>query len=59
MQCVDPTCRVQQHIACVITERPVEGIPPVPSLFYCEICRIKRADPYVPCISLLNSTKYI
>lgn len=47
IQCVDPTCRVQQHIACVITERPVEGIPPVPSLFYCETCRIERADPFL------------
>uniref|UniRef100_A0A7N2MEP6 SAP domain-containing protein n=1 Tax=Quercus lobata TaxID=97700 RepID=A0A7N2MEP6_QUELO len=45
IQCVDPTCRVQQHIGCVIiSEKPME-IPPIPSLFYCATCRIKRADP--------------
>ncbi|XP_050250187.1 E3 SUMO-protein ligase SIZ1-like isoform X1 [Quercus robur] len=46
IQCVDPTCRVQQHIGCVIiSEKPME-IPPIPSLFYCATCRIKRADPF-------------
>jgi hypothetical protein len=51
VQCVDPGCHVLQHIGCVIIpDKSGEGIPPVPPLFYCEICRIKRADPYVPCI---------
>jgi hypothetical protein len=39
---------VWQHISCVIIpEKPMEGSPPVPELFYCEICRLTRADPYV------------
>jgi len=25
----------------------MEGIPPVPDKFYCELCRLSRADPYV------------
>lgn len=25
----------------------MDGIPPVPDKFYCEICRLDRADPYV------------
>ncbi|KAG6669904.1 hypothetical protein CIPAW_01G275100 [Carya illinoinensis] len=46
IQCVDPRCQVQQHIGCVIVpEKPFS--PPVP-LFYCEMCRIKRADPTNP-----------
>ncbi|KAK4578885.1 hypothetical protein RGQ29_028808 [Quercus rubra] len=48
IQCVDPTCQVQQHTGCVIiSEKPMEEIPPIPSLFYCETCRIKRADPFL------------
>ncbi|XP_028082608.1 E3 SUMO-protein ligase SIZ1-like [Camellia sinensis] len=44
IQCVDPQCRVLQHISCVIIpEQCSEGIP---SQFYCEICRIRRADPF-------------
>ncbi|XP_028126981.1 E3 SUMO-protein ligase SIZ1-like isoform X15 [Camellia sinensis] len=45
IQCVDPQCRVLQHISCVIIpEQCSEGIP---SQFYCEICRINRADPFL------------
>jgi len=46
LQCIDSKCQVQQHISCVIfTEIPMESEhPPV---FYCETCRIERADPYV------------
>lgn len=48
IKCEDPLCQVWQHIGCVIIpENPVEGVPPeIPSHFYCEICRIKRADPF-------------
>ena len=46
LQCIDSKCQVQQHISCVIfTENPMDSErPPV---FYCETCRIERADPYV------------
>ncbi|KAI8563869.1 hypothetical protein RHMOL_Rhmol03G0142500 [Rhododendron molle] len=41
-----PECLVFQHICCVIIQEEYsEGIPPIPALFYCEICRIRRADP--------------
>ena len=48
LQCEDPRCHVWQHISCVIVpEKPMEGSPSVPELFYCELCRLSRADPYV------------
>ncbi|KAJ6767879.1 ZINC FINGER MIZ DOMAIN-CONTAINING PROTEIN [Salix koriyanagi] len=45
IQCIDSKCQVQQHISCVIfTENPMDSErPPV---FYCETCRIARADPF-------------
>ncbi|CAL0334048.1 unnamed protein product [Lupinus luteus] len=47
VKCDDPRCHVWQHISCVIIpEKPVEGIPPVPDKFYCELCRLSRADPF-------------
>ncbi|ESR49501.1 hypothetical protein CICLE_v10031116mg [Citrus x clementina] len=47
IQCVDPRCLVQQHISCVIIpEKPMEEIRLLPPLFFCETCRIKRADPF-------------
>ncbi|CAD5166671.1 E3 SUMO-protein ligase SIZ1 [Musa acuminata AAA Group] len=48
IQCEDPRCRVWQHIGCVIMpEGTLEGASPeLPPRFYCEICRIKRADPF-------------
>ncbi|KAF9590980.1 hypothetical protein IFM89_000525 [Coptis chinensis] len=49
LQCDDPRCQVWQHINCVIIpEKPMEGAPnpPVPLQFYCEICRLNRADPF-------------
>ncbi|KAF5467150.1 hypothetical protein F2P56_017007 [Juglans regia] len=60
IQCVDPSCQVQQHIGCVIVpERPLEGSPPVP-LFYCEMCRIKRADPFwVTVVHILSPVKLV
>ncbi|KAE8700236.1 E3 SUMO-protein ligase SIZ1 [Hibiscus syriacus] len=46
--CEDQRCQVWQHIGCVIIpEKPMEGNPPVPDLFYCEICRLSRADPFL------------
>ncbi|XP_043811984.1 E3 SUMO-protein ligase SIZ1 isoform X3 [Manihot esculenta] len=47
IKCEDPRCRVWQHIGCVIIpEKPIEGNLQVPDLFYCEICRLCRADPF-------------
>ncbi|XVF69393.1 hypothetical protein PTKIN_Ptkin11bG0078400 [Pterospermum kingtungense] len=47
IKCEDPKCQVWQHIGCVIIpEKPMEGNPPFPDLFYCEICRLSRADPF-------------
>ncbi|KAH1224959.1 E3 SUMO-protein ligase SIZ1 [Glycine max] len=47
VKCDDPRCHVWQHISCVIIpEKPTEGIPPVPDKFYCELCRLTRADPF-------------
>ncbi|KQK11836.1 E3 SUMO-protein ligase SIZ1 isoform X2 [Brachypodium distachyon] len=41
-------CQVQQHMACVlIPEKPTEGlVPEVPAHFYCQLCRLSRADPF-------------
>ncbi|KAL6905787.1 hypothetical protein ACP4OV_003388 [Aristida adscensionis] len=46
--CIDPECNVWQHVSCVIIpEKPGESIPPeLSSCFYCEMCRISRADPF-------------
>ncbi|CAN6556920.1 unnamed protein product [Malus baccata var. baccata] len=47
IKCEDPRCQVWQHMGCVIVpEKPMEGNPPVPELFYCELCRLSRADPF-------------
>ncbi|PPE00972.1 hypothetical protein GOBAR_DD01935 [Gossypium barbadense] len=47
IQCEDPTCQVWQHIGCVIIpEKPTEGNPALPDFFCCELCRLKRADPF-------------
>ncbi|XP_030962493.1 E3 SUMO-protein ligase SIZ1 isoform X2 [Quercus lobata] len=47
IKCEDSRCNVWQHIGCVIIpEKPMEGSPPVPDKFYCEICRLSRADPF-------------
>lgn len=46
IQCEDPRCCCWQHTSCVlIPEEAVEAKPPVPDVFYCEICRLNRADP--------------
>eukprot|EP01018_Ginkgo_biloba_P009947 Gb_29862 [translate_table: standard] len=48
IQCDDSKCGVWQHLACVvIPEKAVEGVQAdVPSQFYCEVCRVNRADPF-------------
>ncbi|KAI3461455.1 hypothetical protein Pfo_018118 [Paulownia fortunei] len=48
IKCEDPRCNVWQHIGCVvIPEKPMEGVlPNPPETFYCEICRLSRADPF-------------
>ncbi|KAI3942898.1 hypothetical protein MKW92_020885 [Papaver armeniacum] len=47
IQCEDPRCQVWQHIGCVIIpDKPTERVPPIPPQFFCEICRIDRADPF-------------
>ncbi|GFP81000.1 e3 sumo-protein ligase siz1 [Phtheirospermum japonicum] len=47
IKCEDPRCNEWQHIACVvIPEKPMDGVlPNPPETFYCEICRLKQADP--------------
>ncbi|KNA10468.1 hypothetical protein SOVF_144200 [Spinacia oleracea] len=46
VQCLDPDCNVWQHSSCVIIpEKPLEKIS-MPIHFLCEICRVKRADPF-------------
>lgn len=37
-----------QHVGCVIIpEKPTDGVPPAPpEIFFCEICRLRRADPF-------------
>ncbi|TKY48501.1 E3 SUMO-protein ligase SIZ1 [Spatholobus suberectus] len=47
IKCEDTRCHVSQHINCVIIpENPMDEIPQVPNKFYCEICRLNRADPF-------------
>ncbi|PKA62669.1 E3 SUMO-protein ligase SIZ1 [Apostasia shenzhenica] len=48
LQCEDHSCQVWQHLNCVmIPEKFIQGSQPiVPSPFYCELCRLSRADPF-------------
>ncbi|XP_068668398.1 E3 SUMO-protein ligase SIZ1-like [Aristolochia californica] len=48
VKCEDPRCGVWQHLNCVvIPEKPMEGgQPEIPTQFYCEVCRVNRADPF-------------
>ncbi|KAM3233600.1 E3 SUMO-protein ligase SIZ1 isoform X1 [Capsicum annuum] len=49
IQCEDIRCRTWQHACCVIIpKKPMEGgFPPIfPETFYCELCRLSRADPF-------------
>lgn len=47
MQCEDPKCNFWQHMTCVlIPEKPMEGdLPNPPDTFFCEVCRLNKADP--------------
>ncbi|KAF3329910.1 E3 SUMO-protein ligase SIZ1-like isoform X2 [Carex littledalei] len=46
VKCVE--CNVWQHTGCVIVPENVAegGAPVVPPNFYCEMCRVARADPF-------------
>ncbi|KAK9126809.1 hypothetical protein Scep_015655 [Stephania cephalantha] len=47
IQCDDPKCGVWQHFGCVIIqEKPMDCDPPNPPQFFCEMCRLNRADPF-------------
>ncbi|XP_018446888.2 E3 SUMO-protein ligase SIZ1 isoform X2 [Raphanus sativus] len=47
IQCEDPRCHVWEHVGCVIfPEKSMNGNPPLPETFYCEVCRLTRADPF-------------
>ncbi|CAN8268415.1 unnamed protein product [Cochlearia groenlandica] len=47
IQCDDPRCYIWEHVGCVILpEKPMDGTPPLPKSFYCEVCRLTRADPF-------------
>ncbi|CAH2065357.1 unnamed protein product, partial [Thlaspi arvense] len=47
IQCEDLRCHVWEHVGCVIIpEKPMGGNSPLPDSFYCEICRLTRADPF-------------
>ncbi|KAG0516723.1 hypothetical protein BDA96_09G028200 [Sorghum bicolor] len=48
IKCEDGKCQVWQHITCVlIPDKPTEGGgPDIPPHFYCELCRLNRADPF-------------
>ncbi|KAL1545189.1 SUMO ligase siz1 [Salvia divinorum] len=48
IKCEDPKCNVWQHMTCVlIPEKPMQSdLPNPPDIFFCEICRLNRADPF-------------
>ncbi|KAG0519624.1 hypothetical protein BDA96_08G002700 [Sorghum bicolor] len=50
IKCIDPQCNMWQHVGCVIipdAEKSADNISPeLPSCFYCEVCRLSRADPF-------------
>ncbi|XP_010535588.1 PREDICTED: E3 SUMO-protein ligase SIZ1-like [Tarenaya hassleriana] len=47
IQCEDRRCHIWEHVGCVIIpEKPMEGNLPLPDSFYCELCRLARADPF-------------
>ncbi|KAF8648923.1 hypothetical protein HU200_064455 [Digitaria exilis] len=57
IECVDPQCNVRQHVGCVVipeNEKSADSLSPdLPSCFYCEMCRISRADPFLVTINNL------
>ncbi|KAF0889658.1 hypothetical protein E2562_030139 [Oryza meyeriana var. granulata] len=48
IKCEGLQCNTRQHVGCVIIpEKPADSVPPeLPSHFYCDMCRISRADPF-------------
>ncbi|XP_050213349.1 E3 SUMO-protein ligase SIZ1 [Mercurialis annua] len=53
IKCEKTGCNEWQHIGCVIIpEKPTEGTPQVPDLYYCEICRLGWADPF--CVTIAH-----
>ncbi|XP_010520346.1 PREDICTED: E3 SUMO-protein ligase SIZ1-like [Tarenaya hassleriana] len=47
VQCEDRRCHIWEHVGCVIIpEKPMDGNPSLPDSFYCEVCRLTRADPF-------------
>ncbi|CAM0874327.1 unnamed protein product [Alopecurus aequalis] len=53
IKCDHPRCNVWQHVDCVIIhEKTADSTPQeLPSSFYCEMCRVSRADPFWVTIS--------
>ncbi|XP_047096063.1 E3 SUMO-protein ligase SIZ1-like [Lolium rigidum] len=48
IKCEEDRCHVWQHMSCVLVpDKPTDGVSPeVPPNFYCELCRLSRADPF-------------
>ncbi|KAG0498917.1 hypothetical protein HPP92_003608 [Vanilla planifolia] len=48
IKCEDGKCQVWQHLGCVmLPQKPLEsGQLERPPIFYCELCRLSRADPF-------------
>lgn len=46
IMCENPRCQVWQHVSCVLIPEQSMEQPENPSCFYCELCRIKKADPF-------------
>ncbi|KAM2647983.1 hypothetical protein TB1_001165 [Malus domestica] len=61
IQCVDSSCQVQQHLGCVIIPEETRDFNiPVRPLFYCVLCRLKRADPFwATVVDLLSPVKLV
>ncbi|KAG8084498.1 hypothetical protein GUJ93_ZPchr0010g8266 [Zizania palustris] len=62
IQCEDQLCQVWQHKNCVlIPDKPTEGVSlEVPPHFYCELCRLSRADPFwVTTVNPLSPVKFM
>ncbi|CAM8949447.1 unnamed protein product [Rhodiola kirilowii] len=48
IQCDDKKCCIWQHLSCVIIpDEPKAGCFDPPEVFYCEMCRLSRADPFL------------
>uniref|UniRef100_J3NAL5 SP-RING-type domain-containing protein n=1 Tax=Oryza brachyantha TaxID=4533 RepID=J3NAL5_ORYBR len=51
-KCEGTQYNTPQHVGCVsIAEKPTDSVPPeLPPYFYCDMCRIDRADPF--CVTI-------